>query len=263
LFWSTLLAPPHRQHRTAAFLALPAAQMIRGTLKNPFSFFKISFAHFHWRGRNVWEDESLMCSQLCSVGTNEDANSRMQAALTRGHVPVSSASAAILLISLLSHVRVATPARSFLSHSSPTHAHAASDSRQVDPGTSILHGGQGRPALAFGGCATEQGAGCRWHGRRGNGKGGILRLRGGASDNRQYYEVLKLPVGEEDEIVLHPIPFAVFFLHHQWVAFWFSFTPMYACKHHDKLYSCMHMSVQLFVCIFHDPHMVPGIQMIF
>jgi len=192
----------------------------------------------------------LMCSQLCSVGTNEDANSRMQAALTRGHVPVSSASAALLLISLLSHVRIATPARSFLSHSSPTHAHAASDSRQVDPGISILHGGQGRPALAFGGCATEQGAGCRWHGRRGDGKGDIMRLRGGASDNRQYYEVLKLPVGEEDEIVLPPIPFAVFFLHHQWVAFWFSFTPTRPCMHANITISSTRVCTSLYNCSF-------------
>ena len=31
--------------------------------------------------------------------------------------------------------------------------------------------------------------------------GGILRLRGGALDNTRYYDVLKLPVGEEDENV--------------------------------------------------------------
>ena len=96
----------------------------------------------------------------------------------------------VALLLLLSHLIVAMPARSFL--------HSDANGRAAGRSACSRHAGD---------CPGKAG-GARWRhgGSCALGELHVLRLRGGV-DNTRYYEVLKLPVGEEDENVSDlPLP---------------------------------------------------------
>ena len=91
----------------------------------------------------------------------------------------------VAFLLLLSHLIVAMPARSFL--------HGAANGRAAGRLTCSRHAGYcppGEPYVAWGRHGDSSALG----------ELSVLRLRGGV-DNTRYYEVLKLPVGEEDENV--------------------------------------------------------------
>jgi hypothetical protein len=103
-------------------------------------------------------------------------------------------SSLLFVLSLLSHVLVAGTSRTVLSRR-PV-AHIVNDGgAPADVGDNQQRSQLGSASM-FRGCAKDAGgADGRWH----NGYiPTILRLRGGA-DNTRYYDILKLPHGEEDE----------------------------------------------------------------
>ena len=103
-------------------------------------------------------------------------------------------SSLLFVLSLLSHVLVAGTARTVLSRRPVAHI-VIDGGALADVGDSQQRSQLGSASM-FRGCAKDAGgADGRWH----NGYiPTILRLRGGA-DNTRYYDILKLPHGEEDE----------------------------------------------------------------
>jgi hypothetical protein len=111
------------------------------------------------------------------------AGAARQPALGARCAPRASARPTFVALLLVLSQIAAAPTRGFL--------HLAPSSRAAGWGSRIA-----------GHCAGERDGGWRRHGGSSSALGEmtVLRLRGGV-DNTRYYEVLKLPVGEEDENV--------------------------------------------------------------
>ena len=110
----------------------------------------------------------------------------------------------LVLLLLLSHVLTATPARSWGAPSllQPVEHESGWPYLGAEKCGGILRTWRG---MSTGLAGSDEATGCFAAVQASR----LMRLRGGAVDNTRYYEVLKLPVGEEDENVSAP-SFAVF-----------------------------------------------------